>query len=174
MNTPLFKQRKKNTCGLTALKIVLAYFGTNISEEELVKLTGKIRPYGVRTVKLREAAQKLGFETEYLSYNKRLAGGKAKIKKPDTNDILKYLTIGVPVIVAVRSSLLYDERLKDEGHFIVIREYRKGLFYYNDPTDGKEHNIHEESLRFVWFNNVLDSSAYFLAMWPKKFLRTRD
>ncbi|MDP3956841.1 MAG: C39 family peptidase, partial [bacterium] len=111
-------------------------------------------------------------KTECLSYNKKLALGKAKVKKPDTNDILEYLKINVPVIVAIRSSLLYDEKLTESGHFIVIRKYRNGVFYYNDPTDGKTHTIKEEVLRFIWFNNVIDSSAYFLAIWPKQFPST--
>lgn len=169
MKIPLFRQ-KKNTCGLTALKMVLAYFGDDIAENELIKLTGKIKRYGIRTIQLSEAAKKLGFKTECLSYNKILAEDKAKIKTPDTNDVLKYLERKVPVILAVRSSLLYGEKLTEEGHFIVIREYRDGIFYYNDPTDGRIHKVGEEALRFAWFNNILDSSAYFLAVWPKKFL----
>lgn len=166
MKVPLFRQ-KKNTCGQTALRMALAYFGDNITENNLIRLTGKIKRHGVRTTQLSEAAKKLGFKTECLSYNKILAEDKAKIKKPDTNDILEYLEREVPVILAVRSSLLYDEKLTENGHFIVIREYRDGIFYYNDPTDGKIHKIREEALRFAWFNNVLDSSAYFLAVWPK-------
>jgi len=172
MKIPLFKQ-KKNTCGLTALRMALAYFGINIAENKLIKLTGKIKRYGVRTIQLSKAAKKLGFETECLSFNKILANGEAKIKKPDTNDILKYLKREVPVILAVRSSLLYDEKLTEEGHFVVTREYRNGTFYYNDPTDGKIHKIGEEALRFAWFSNVTDSSAYFLAIWPKKFLQAQ-
>lgn len=166
MKIPLFKQ-KKNTCGLTALRMVLAYFGEKIAEDKLVRLTGKIRQYGVRTIKLSKAAKRLGFETECLSYNKILAGGKAKIKKPSTKDVLKYLKIRVPVILAVRSSLLYDEKPTKMGHFIVVSGYRDGVFHYNDPTDKKSHKIKEEALRFAWFNSVLDSSAYFLAIWPK-------
>ncbi len=164
MKIPLFRQ-KKDTCGLTALRMVLAYFGKNITEDYLLKLTGKIKRYGIRTIKLSEAAKKIGFRTECLSYNKKLANGKAKIKKPDTNDIIKYLKRGVPVILAVQSSLLYNEKMSEMGHFIVISGYKNGVFQYNDPTDGKAHKIGEEALRFAWFNNVLDSSAYFLAIW---------
>ncbi|PIS40957.1 MAG: hypothetical protein COT26_00570 [Candidatus Kerfeldbacteria bacterium CG08_land_8_20_14_0_20_43_14] len=169
MKIPLFKQ-KKNTCGLTALRMVLAYFGEKITENDLKKLTGKISRYGVRTVKLSEAAKKLGFETECLSYNKLLAGSKAKIKKPDVKVVLKYLWRRIPVILAVRSSLLHNKKLTKMGHFIVIREYRNGFFHYNDPMDAKIHKIKSEEFRFAWFNNVLDSSAYFLAIWPKKSL----
>src|SRR3989338_2322569 len=117
MKIPLFKQ-KKNTCGLTALRMALAYFGENIAENQLIKLTGKIKRYGVRTIQLSKAAKKLGLATECLSYNRGLASGKTKIKKPDTDDIINYLERRVPVILTVRSSLLYDEKLTKMGHFI--------------------------------------------------------
>jgi len=168
MNIPLFKQKQQNTCGITALRMALAYWGENISKDKLTKLISKVGRDGIRTIKLSEAAKKLGFNTECLSYNKMLASGKAKIKKPDTDDILKYLKKKIPVILAVRSALLYNEKLTKAGHFIVIRAYRDGVFHYNDPADGKNHRIGEEALRFAWFNNVLDSSAYFLAIWPGK------
>ncbi len=148
--------------------MVLAYFGKDVQEGKIIKFTGSIKKYGLRTIRLAEAAKKLGFEIECLSYNKKLANGKAKIKKPDVNDLLKYLERDVPVILAVRSSLLYDEKLTEVGHFIVISGYKNGVFQYNDPIDGKIHKIGEEALRFAWFNNVLDSSAYFLAIWPKR------
>lgn len=151
--------------------MTLAYFGEDIQEKELSKLTGGIKKYGLKTIKLADAAEKLGFEIECLSYNKKLAFNRAKIKKPNIDDILKYLNKKVPVIVAVRSSLLYDEKSTKAGHFIVISKWKSGFFYYNDPTDGKSHKIKEEALRFAWLNNVLNSSAYLLVIWPKKFLR---
>lgn len=72
------------------------------------------------------------------------------------------------MILGVRSSLLYDKKLSEMGHFIVITGYRKGIYQYNDPLDGKRHRVPEEPLLFAWFNNVLDSSAYLLAVRPGK------
>lgn len=114
MRVPLLKQ-KKNECGLTALRMVLEYFGKNITENSLRKITGKTKSYGFRTVKLSEAVKKIGFKTECLSYNKKLAGSKAKIEKPKISEILKYLKRKVPVILSVRSSLLYNEKFTKEG-----------------------------------------------------------
>lgn len=111
-------------------------------------------------------AQDLGFKAECFSYNKKLAKGKAKVKKPLRSDIVKYLERNIPVILAVRAALLHNkEELKDLGHFIVVTKYKNNTFWYNDPYDGKRHRIKEDELLFAWHNNILDSSAYLLAIW---------
>lgn len=167
MKIPLFKQ-KKNTCGPTALRMILKYFGNDISESRVIKSIGGINKYGTRTTKLAEFAKKSGFRLECLSYNRKLAKSGARIKKPSKADILKFLRRNIPVIVAVRSFLIYGGKSSEEGHFIVVTGYKNGIFWYNDPHDGKRHQIAEEDLLFAWFNNVLDSSAYLLAIWPMK------
>ena len=80
MNVPLFKQ-KRNTCGLTALRMILKYWGKEVGEQEIARGTGGIKKYGVRTIKLAEFARKSGFKTECLSYNKKLANKESRIKK---------------------------------------------------------------------------------------------
>lgn len=166
LKVPRYKQ-KRNTCGVTALRMVLAHFAQEVSEREIIQAVGGLKKYGVRTVKLAYVADKLGFKTSYFSLNRKLADGNAKIKLPEVRDILNFLKKEIPVIINVRSSLLYDEKPTTQGHFIVITGYKDGRFVYNDPYDGKSHRIAEEKLRFAWFNNVLDSSAYLLAIWPK-------
>ncbi len=148
--------------------MALKYFGKDIREDQIIRSVGGIKKYGVRTIKLAEFAKKLSFRIECLSYNRKLAKGKAKIKKPNKKDILKFLKKDIPVILAVRSSLLYGEKSSDNGHFIVVTSYKNGIFWYNDPHDGKRHQLAEEDLLFAWLNSVLDSSAYLLAIWPEK------
>jgi uncharacterized protein YvpB len=164
VNIPRLKQLK-NSCGTTALRIVLKYYGNNVSESEVIKSVGGLKRYGVRTVTLAEFARKLGFKVCCLSFVKHLADNKTKIKKPTLTDIHKWVKRGVPVIVNVRSALLYNTKPTKQGHFIVITKYQKGYLSYNDPSDGKNHKITEESFQFAWFNNALDSSAYLLAIY---------
>ena len=167
MKVPIYKQ-KRNTCGPTALRMVLAYFGRSISEAEIIKIIGGIKLYGSQTIKLAQAAEKLGFKTVSYSFNKLLVRGKAKIRKPNIQDVMSFLKKRTPVILAVRSSLLYREKLSEEGHFIVITGYKGKRFFYNDPYDGKRHTIALNELLFAWYNNVINSSAYLLVVWPKK------
>ncbi|MFH1452212.1 MAG: C39 family peptidase [archaeon] len=160
-------EQDKLECGPTALAMVLRYFKKKISPGEITKEIGGIKKYGASTINLADFARRRGFKVYCYSYNKKLSKGKAEIKKPKKLDIIKFLDMKLPMIIAVRSFLLYDEKPSSEGHFVVITKYEKGKFYYNDPFDGKEHKIKENDLMFVWFNNVLDSSAYLLVLEPQ-------
>lgn len=163
---PLLKQGKLE-CGPTALRMVLQYFGKKVSNMAIVKKIGGIKKYGVRTIKLADFAERLGFKVYCYSANRKLAKGEAKIKKPAKSDIIRFLKKKLPVIITVRQFLLYHEKPSDMGHFIVITKYENGQFWYNDPEDGKQHKIKEEDLMLAWLNNVSDSSAYLLVIQPK-------
>ena len=162
---PVYQQSKKLSCGPAALRMVLEYYGVKKSEKEIAKAVGGIRKYGIKTVDLGWYAKKLGYKVELLSYNRKLSKDRAKIKKTQITDILKFIKKEIPLILAVRSCLLHDKKYSKLGHFIVITDYKKGLFYYNDPLDGKRHRIERDSLLLAWYNNVLESSAYLLAVW---------
>lgn len=165
LSVPLMKQEKL-TCGATALSMVFKYFGKNIPARKIVKAVGGVKSYGIRTVKLADFARKEGFKVEVLTYNKKLAKGKAKFKKPSKSDIIKFLKEGFPVIIAIRSFLFYDKEPFKMGHFIIITNYKNGYFFYNDPGLGKRGKIKEEHLLFAWHNNILDSSGYLLVVKP--------
>ena len=165
IQVPLFKQTNSLSCGPTALKMVLAYFGYDFSEKNIIRKIGGLKKYGVRTISLSDFASKLGFKTTCFSYNKKLSKGKALIKKPKKTDILNLIKKGVPVIVAVKASILHDKETSQLGHFIVITAFESGVFCFNDPRDGKEHKITEDEFLFAWHNNILDSSAYLLAVY---------
>ena len=64
--------------------------------------------------------------------------------------------------------MLRDIDYSNSGHYIIITKYDKGVFWYNDPSFAKEFKIKEDNLMFAWFNNVLKSTGYMLAIKPKK------
>lgn len=167
MKKPLlvYKQSTKLSCGPAALRMVLEYYGVKKSEKEIAEGVGGIKKYGTKAVDLGWYAKKLGFKVELLSLNRKLSKARAKIKKPEVADIAKFIKKKIPVIVAVRSCLLYDKKPAKLGHFIVVTDYKKGLFYYNDPLLGIRRRIKRGDLLFAWHANVLDSSAYLLAIW---------
>lgn len=167
LNVPLFKQ-KKDTCGPTALRMIFKYFVKEIDEKEILKFIGGLKKYGVKTISLADYAKHAGYQIKCLSFNKKAAGGNAEIERPSVKRIKEYLSKGIPIVLLIRSFLLFNKKPSKNGHFIVIVGYKDGTFLYNDPKDGKRHKISEEKLLFIWFNNILGSSAYFLALWPKK------
>ena len=163
---PLLQQQQR-ACGPTALSMVLRYFGKNFSPLAIAKKTGGIKKYGVRTVRLADVAKEAGFNVHCYSYNQQLAQGKATFKKPIIKDLIKFLDRKLPIIIAVRSCILFNKKPSKRGHFIVITKYATGQFWYNDPADGKQHKISQDDLLFAWYNNVLDSSAYLLVLEQK-------
>lgn len=166
-SVPLERQGKLD-CGPTALKMVFQFFGEKVSKKEIIQKAGGIKEFGFKTIKLAEVAQGKGFRVYCYSYNKKLSEGKAEIRKPAKKDLVKFLKEKLPVIIAVRKFILYNEKPCKAGHFIVITKYENKKFWYNDPSDGKQHQIKEEKLMRAWQENALDSSAHLLALKPKK------
>src|SRR3989338_6957138 len=158
---PLLKQTK-SACGPTSLAMVLKYFKNEIPLKKIIKDVGDIKSYGVRTTALAKYAKKLGFNVYCFTYNDKIKN--AIQQKPSRNIIIKFLKKKLPVILAVRTFLLRNEKFSKGGHFIVITKYQGGKFWYNDPSSAKEHSIEENDLMFAWYNNVLDSSAHMLVL----------
>ncbi len=163
---PLFKQTH-NACGPTSLKMVLKYFGKEISLSEIIKGVGGIKKFGVRSISLAAYSKKIGFKAYCFSYNAKMAKGQAEIIKPSKDLILKFLKKRLPVIIAVRTFLLRNQGYSKSGHFIVITKYENGIFWYNDPSFAKEFKIKENDLMFAWYNNVLKSTGYMLVIESK-------
>ncbi|MBU2474794.1 C39 family peptidase [Patescibacteria group bacterium] len=166
---PLLKfKRTKKACGPKALAVVLKYFKHPIPLNKIIQnLGGMKKNSGVRAIHLAEYTKKFGFKVHCYSYNEKLSQGKAEIKKPNKNLIIKFLKKGLPVIIAVRTCLLRNTKFDKPGHYIVITKYQKDMFWYTDPVLKKEFTIKENDLIFAWYNNILDSSAYMLVLEPK-------
>ena len=111
LSVPLLKQSRRLDCGPTALRMVLLYFGEKYSSKEIIADVGGIKDYGIKNIKLADFARKLGFKVHCYSYNKKLAMGRAELKKPSKQDIIKFLKKELPVIIAVKSFLLYHEKI---------------------------------------------------------------
>ncbi len=166
MKIKVYKQKNKLSCGPAALRMVMDFYSVNKSEKEIIKGVGGIKGYGVRTTDLATYARRLGFKVKYYSFNKKLTKDRAEFKKPNPELIKLFLKKRIPIILAVNSKVLYNNfKQSIKGHFIVIIKYQAGVYTYNDPRDGRQHTIKENDLLFTWYNNVLHSGAYLLAIW---------
>lgn len=166
IKVPLLKQGKME-CGPTSLRMVLKYFNRTVSQKNIINKIGGLRKFGVRTIDLADFAKNIGFDVYCYSNNKKFSHGKADIKKPNKLEILKFLKKGLPVIISIRSYILYNKEKSNRGHFIVIVGYEKGKFIYNDPFDGKQKNIDEDIFMKALKEHSLDSSAYLISIKPR-------
>lgn len=163
---PLVRQIRQS-CGPACLAMVLKYYKGKKSLPEIIKSVGGVKSFGVRAIKMASYMRSLGYEVDCFSYDEKMAKGQANIIKPSEQLILKYLRKRIPVIIAVRAFLLWNTKYSKAGHYVVITKYDKGIFWYNDPHFKKEFKIKENDLMFAWFNNVLKSTGYMLAIKPK-------
>jgi len=64
LSIELFKQ-SEGFCGPASLKMVLSYYGTEKTEDELAALIGATREYGCDPIDIVTAAEKVGFSAQY-------------------------------------------------------------------------------------------------------------
>ncbi|MCX6764172.1 MAG: C39 family peptidase [Candidatus Nealsonbacteria bacterium] len=122
-------------CGPASLKIVLDYYGTKKSEQELAWLTGLVPGLGIDDKSILKAAESLGF--------------KAQIKNGSTfDDIEEWLKKGVPVIVDwfTRGRCDYNDSKLADGHYSVVFGLDDEYIYLQDPETGGEKKLRKRIL----------------------------
>lgn len=129
-----------DSCGPASLKIVLAFYGVEKSEKELMILC-KVKSHsglGTSAENIKKAAEKLGF--------------KAKIKENSSfKDIEFWLKKNVPVIVDWFTRGANEQGIAD-GHYSVATGLDDKFIYLQDPEIGKVRKIKKDDFMKVWFD----------------------
>lgn len=124
--------KTKQACGPACLAMVFRYYNDQKTLKEIIEGVDGVKSFGVRAINLAKYARKLDYQVDCYSYDEKMAKGQAKIIKPNKELILKYLRKHIPVIIAVRTHLLWNTEYSKAGHYIVITKYDRGMFWYND------------------------------------------
>ncbi len=128
-------------CGPASLKIVLAYYGVEKTEQELFTLCKTKKDLGTDDKSLGKAAEQLGF--------------KVKMKNKSTfKDIEKWLDKKVPVIVNwfTRGRTDYTDSDVADGHYSVVVGLDDDSIYLQDPETGSMRKLDREDFMTVWFD----------------------
>ncbi|HWQ20504.1 MAG TPA: C39 family peptidase [Methanotrichaceae archaeon] len=132
MNSPLFlqvpdtRQSINYSCGAAAFQAVLAYWGIDIEEGELMKLLNTTPDYGTDFNDMARVAQNMGLEAD-LRENLTLEDLNRSIKE------------GVPPIIDCQSwrGLAYSNTSWAEdwydGHYMVVLGIDEDNVYFEDP-----------------------------------------
>ncbi|MBM4339386.1 MAG: hypothetical protein FJ110_07560 [Deltaproteobacteria bacterium] len=127
-NVPTYRQPYMD-CGPTSLRMILNYYGKNLSQEEI----GRARKgRGTSVSDMESYPRSLGFEVHaYFDWKK---------------EEMKYLVAqGYPLIVlGVPPPEWYKSgRYSGEGHYVVVVGYNdlKNVFIINDPSPGRRMEI---------------------------------
>ena len=130
-NVTLHKQETTYSCGPASLKMVLAYFGMEKNEGELIELTGAKKEIGCEPDGIVSAAEKLGFEAEYKEYS-------------SLDEIGRLMTDDVMVIVNWFSPEV-------NGHYSVVVEITDENITLANPTHGAYTTMTHAGFLNHWF-----------------------
>lgn len=114
INLPDSRQSEPYSCGATALQMIMAYYGMNVREQDIIDKMDIKEGSGVKMSNIKKIANEYKFETK-----------QDELTMPD---ILKNLDKKIPTITAIK------KKENDEFHFVIIvGKYNNGLIL-RDPA----------------------------------------
>ena len=126
IDLPIGRQTFDFDCGAKALQLIMAYYGIDIREDELIKKL-KTDKYGTSVKNMISVAKKKGFQIFAKS------GVSVETLK-------KYIDENHPVIVLVQAWAERYMTLEDwkedieDGHYVIIIGYSDNIIVFEDPA----------------------------------------
>jgi len=119
---PELKQTTDYDCGATALTAVLAYFGINVAEKDIMQ-AAKTTKFGTPIVGLKKVVKKYGL--------------KYQAGEMTAEQVKRYIDKKIPVILLIQAwtdkdSVAWQKDWTD-GHYAVAIGYDKTKMYFEDP-----------------------------------------
>jgi ABC-type bacteriocin/lantibiotic exporter with double-glycine peptidase domain len=142
IDLPSGRQTFNYDCGAKALQMVMAYYGVEIREDELMAQLG-CSPAGTPVKSMMAVAEKYGFEVEASS-------------RISLEALKQFVDLGYPVIIllqawADRYMNLDDwKEDADDGHYVVVIHYIKDIIVFEDPSSFHRTWLSEEELLARW------------------------
>lgn len=137
---PRVRQSESFSCGASALQGVLAYYGIDKREGELIEALGVSEEDGVVVAPL----------INYL----RAQGLKVTAKTMTTQEVRGWLDRGVPVILMLQAWSDTNgcdySRVLDEGHYAIAIGYDKTRLIFEDPSVVERAYLSFEELEDRW------------------------
>ena len=133
LDVPHYLQSDDSTCGPASLRMVFAYYGVNLSEEDIADACNHTYELGCKSEDMACAAEALGFNV-LLKNNSTI------------DEVERLVKVGVPVIV--------DWFCGDppEGHSSVVIGVDKKNMYILDPYLEEMRVVAKEDFRRCWFD----------------------
>lgn len=142
IDLPIGRQTFDFDCGAKALQLVMAYYGVDIREDELIKRL-KTNKYGTSIKNMISVAKKEGFKV-FAKSGVSLATLK------------QYLDKKQPVIVLVQAWAERYMTLEDwkeditDGHYVIVIGYNDNIIVFEDPASFRRTWMTEEEFMVRW------------------------
>jgi predicted double-glycine peptidase len=163
LDFPATRQAYEFSCGPSAVQSVMAYYGEDFRESELIRMlkTGKDDGTYVKDI------------VKFLHYN----GLTTRLKQKMTvEELIRFIDRGIPVIVLIQA-WGSDKNYKtgyadcwDDGHFVVVIGYTDKDILFSDPALFTVGYIPIEEFVNRWHDIDEGNKTYQLGMavWGKK------
>jgi predicted double-glycine peptidase len=136
---PKYRQSFEFDCGATATQSVLAYYGIDVNEGEVIKLAGT-NETGTMPAGISAAIKHFGLEQK---------SGAMKME-----EVKKYLDQNIPVVLVLQawaSHLVVDwANHWKSGHYVVAIGYDEEKVYFEDPASSHRTFLTFEKLEERW------------------------
>lgn len=145
---PFFKQSTNYFCGPAVVRMILAFYGQDFTEEELVKILKPTVDIGTGYTDLT---------------NLFIARGLAVSEKQNgsVQDLIDFVNKNIPVIVN------YVEPKDDDGHYAVVVDIKDDFIILNDPWHGPDFKIPVAEFYQRWQSEFGDVHRWLLAVFQK-------
>jgi ABC-type bacteriocin/lantibiotic exporter with double-glycine peptidase domain len=142
IDLPTGRQTFDFDCGAKALQIVMAYYGVDVREDELLEEL-RCDQHGTPLENMIYVAEKYGFQV-------------AASNGVSLDTVKQYLDAKHPVIVAVqawaqRYMTLEDWKVDyDDGHYVIVIGYDDRIIIFEDPASFRRTWMTEEEFLVRW------------------------
>jgi ABC-type bacteriocin/lantibiotic exporter with double-glycine peptidase domain len=142
IDLPTGRQTFDFDCGAKALQIVIAYYGIDVREDELLEEL-QCDNYGTPLGNMIYVAEKYGFEV--------IAQSGVSLET-----VKEYVDKSIPVIVLVQA---WAERYmtfedwkndNDDGHYVIVIGYSDSIIVFEDPASFRKTWMTEEEFLIRW------------------------
>ena len=142
IDLPTGRQTFNYDCGAKALQIVMAYYGVEVREDELMSQLG-CGPAGTPVSSMIAIAEKYGFQVE-VTHGICL------------EELKKYVDEDFPVIILLQAwadrYMTLDDWRQDigDGHYVVVIRHMNNIIVFEDPSSFHRTWLTEEELLARW------------------------
>lgn len=163
---PELRQTYNYDCGAKVTQAVLAYYGLDVSEIEIMRLA--------------KTSKKTGTSIKHMLSVFEEYGLKYRVSKLTIKQIKKYLDKKIPVILVLQA-WTHKKKInwkKDwvDGHYVVAIGYDSNKIYFEDPASVLRTYLSYKELEKRWHDKDADGRKYIncgIAVYGKKIINPK-
>ena len=150
LDFPQVRQSNEYSCGAAVVRAVLAYYGKDIKEEDLMDKLSTSETYGTDPNNIISYLKKNKLKVDCISF--------MTIEK-----LKSYIDKKIPVIVLIQAWADDKEEYKetlDNGHYVVVIGYTNNKLFFEDPSIYERGYLTYNEFESRWKDVSRDGTIY--------------